>query len=641
VASNEPETLGRVWVEDAFPGLAPSSVYHEVRRILSERRLVSRGRGDALRDHLLRGVRCEHPMRSGRVCAALAQPMYNHAREGTFSYASWKCSTGRGHRSYFPGSIDGVVLTLVLGAFDSTTLRLELDRIVRHDGAEHDQVRRLKRRVTDLEEQLDWDDTRARKARGKENVKRRDRYLRAYAKHERELSEAERALSDAKANWKRNAKLANGEYNKLMALSEDLPQLMEAAAKIPGRRREILHALIREVRGRRLAQGTYRVRVVLHSGAELRAIHLVDVVRYPQAVCHLAAERLGAFVTYDGRDTPDAEKKARRVARGLAAELNKVLSGPGGRNGEAWRPDHVLAAAYRATTLEATRDKASWITTDELGSRHPAFSKDLLAAALGDQLGPVRLAGGVLEVRDDPACLDAALPHLARTVLAERFGWDAEDLATVAEAARELGWRTKRVESYLDGIEPARPMLFDRAGNRHLHRSWFPPQDEATLAQLLETYRPVGQRGEWLSYPDARLRCPGANITTFRNHTVVVKPGYGAKGTGSVYIFVNEAVERAVRKPTLEEAIASSSLAHADPSDFVLREEILTQWQDRFGEPNLDRWRRAVAKGQAIEVRAQGPTSRRLRVYAYVPAAVRDTTEVDVVRDFLSRVDPG
>lgn len=622
--------------EDAFPAFAPSGAYDRALEILSNPdggSIRARGSWDGPRNHSIPMMRCAHPMPNGQTCGRKMTAMYSTARKGKHRYLAVACGE-RGHRYSLPPEVDADVVDLVLTAFTRETLKGELERIQRRDGADEMILQRLQGEVEDLKARVDWDDERAFKARQEGDVedvayydRQRKTHMAAHRRKKRELKRHIALATDTR-------RITDHELQEILDLASDLPELLSLAEGTEGKVREIMRELVRCVHARRLATGIYHLDVEFRSGARLSGITVSRSIRSTQPVRALAHARLRSHLDPERRATLEGENTAVGAAEQLAAELNEAM----GALKTPWTADRVLAAAYLYVLKDENRSAppdAYWRSPADWAKRLHLKPGKVRAAALRGRLGPGLCPDGRLVVAPTERALQKTFPDYARRAVAGAEGWPVADTVSLTTLQKETGWdryRVRRVAEQGSGVGQ------DEFGRYYTRRSAFQIPEEGDLEHLLADSIPDGadrETGRWITWTQAREQLPGVNITTYESHTAVVRPGFGENGLATCYVWLDAHVERQVRKPTIEEAIAEAGLPPEAVADFLLRSEALDQLRERFGGPSPSTWVAAVKAGRIFEVKAQGRMNRRLRAWAYVPQEVLSSDEPAILDRFL------
>lgn len=621
-----------VHVEDAFPGFAAAEDQQRIAMLLKNPdRPRIRGSWHGERNHALARVYCNHPMPYDQVCGRKLAAMYNARRPGVHRYLAVACGF-RGHRYSLPSQIDDYVIDIIHSLFETGQLQIELDRIQRSTDADDLDIRTLREEVSDLEAKVTWHDERAFRASRKGDTAGVEFHE---SQHQQALSTLNRKRREAErlqAAEDRDRGLTDREYEEILQLASDLPELLRRARPIEGKLREITRELIDRIYTRRVGIGTYQIEVRLHSGYSLARTIIARPIRAPQPVQALAYDRLGAWLSPGSRATIEQENDALSAAEALAAELNGFL---GARAKPEWTADRVFTAAHMYQATAVTQRTGVYLSPADLAAEYQMPTSRIMAATLLGHLGPVLVQSGEFTICPTREELHRALPIVARSDVAHSTGWPIDDLVTLKRLGRETGWDRYRIERV---AERGSGIVTDEAGRRYTRRTHFRVPTDHEIQCLLAAAIPQGadrRAGEWLTRTQAIDRLPGVNITTFENHTAVVRPGFGENGIATVYIWVDPRVESRVRKPTLEEAVAALELDGVSAEDFYLRRDILANLRERFGIPTNQSWLKAVEAGHIVEVRAQGPKSRRLSTYARIPVEVMTADRVDVVEQFL------
>jgi DNA invertase Pin-like site-specific DNA recombinase len=628
------DSLGSaVRVEGAFPSFAaPDDQTRTAALLKNPDRPRIRGTWAGPRNHALSHLFCSHPMPLDSTCRRKLNAMYNAGRPGIYRYLAVACGI-RGHLFSLPPQVDDQVLDIVCSAFTPERLKIELDRIQRHDGAEAAQIRMLEEQISELESRARWHDHHAFRAHQQGNTEAVEFHEMQHTRVLAEMGRQRRELEQVRARSALDEAISEKEYEEILSLASDLPELLRRARPIEGKVREILRELIRRVHARRLGSQAYHIEVEFHSGPRVGRTVVARPIRAPQPIQVLAHDRLRPWLEPCARSTAEQEEAAVAAAQALAGELNAAL---GARARPAWTADRVFTAALMYRHGESDIRTGAWSTPRDLAARSGLPVEGVAAAALLGRLGPARVHGGDLVLCPTREELHRTFPSFARRETARDAGWPAEDLVSLERLQRETGWDRYRIARV---AERGSGVVTDAAGRRYTRRSLFRIPCEGELERLLEAAIPAEAdrvAGRWITWTRARQRLPGVNINTYESHTAVVRPGYGENGLATVYIWIDPQVEARVRKPTLEDVIAELELEGISAEDFVLRREVLAQLRARFSVPFDAIWRRAVEAGHVLEVRAQGPESRRLSTYALVPAQVMITEEITSVKAFLA-----
>jgi DNA invertase Pin-like site-specific DNA recombinase len=619
-----------VWEEEAFPAFAPSDLFGRVREILRRPdRARIRGSWTGPRNHALPLLVCSHPMPHGAICGRRVHAMYSTSRRGKHRYLSVACGI-RGHRYSLPPEVDEQVLEMICGLFTTEELRHDLERVQQEEGADIALVRQLRTEVADLEARVEWDDERAFRAGKAGDSDSVEYFEQQWKKHLLELKAKRRELGRLETTWQETRAVTEAEYQDILALAADLPRLLSMARPVVGKVREIVREVIRQVHVRRLATGTYHLQLELRSGDRIGRVFISRAIRAPRAIRSLAHARLARFLAPESRGSEAAEAEAQAQAGEFATDLNTVL----GDVRVPWTPDRVLAAAYLHEQDAPTADEGrAWEPVDAVARRTGVPANKVLRAALSDRLGPVFAVDGEPRLAATEADLQSVFPSYGRRVAAAGAVWPVKDLVPLSTLVAETGWdryRVRRVAERGDGV------VRDEAGREYTRRSSFRVPEPGDVAALLSKAAPAGaKQGEWLTWTKAKKFFPGVNVTTYEKHTVVVRPGFGENGLATVYIWIDSEVARLVRKPTLTEAVAERGFAPSVQRHFMLRTDALQLLEERLGPVSIKDWQRAVNAGTVIEVRAQGPASRRLRAWTFVPPEVREARDRSVLNAFL------
>jgi DNA invertase Pin-like site-specific DNA recombinase len=621
-----------VCIEDAFPSFATAGDQQRVAMLLkTPDRPRIRGNWQGERNHALARVFCSHPMPYDWTCGRKLGAMYNVERDGVHRYLAVACGF-RGHRYSLPPQIDDHVLDIICSAFNADQLQIELDRIQRSSDTDAIDVRTLQEEISELEAKATWHDHKAFRASREGHAAGVEFHDDQHRQALEALGRKQREIERLQAASDRDRGLSDQEYGEILRLASDLPELLRRARPIEGKIREITRELIDRVYARRIGSHAYQVEVRFHSGQSLARTIIARPIRAPQPIQVLANDRLRTWLPPGSRATSEQEEEAIAAAQALAAELNNVL---GTRAKPKWTADRAFTAARMYRDAANAHRAGEYSPPTDLAMQHQLRIEQVMTAALLGRLGPALVRSGELEICPTREELHQAFPIVARRDAAHSAGWPVDDLVTLKRLKRETGWdryRIERVAARGAGI------ITDEAGRRYTRRTCFKVPEEHELQCLLAAAIPPDadrEAGQWLTWTQAKERLVGVNITTYENHTTVVRPGFGENGLATVYIWVDPQVESRVRKPTLEEAVAALKMKGISAEDFQLRREMLTYLQKRFGKPTERKWLKAVEAGHIIEVRAQGPKSRRLSTYALVPTEVMTTDQSDIIEQFL------
>lgn len=621
-----------VEVPDAFPSFGAPEDRRRVRELLANPDHPKiRGSWDGPRNHALARVVCCHPMPNGKSCGRKMNAMYSSARNGKHRYLSVVCDV-RGHGFSLPPDVDRVVLDMLRKLFTQERLTTELARIQVDGGAQAIQLKTLEAQVRSLEDRRDYKSDMAYDARKGGNKRLTAFYEREVERLTEEMGEAEQRLADARARSRREGEVTDQEYQEILALASDLPELLRRAKAIEGKTREIVRELVREVRARRLGAHAYFIELVLHSGQSVSRTVLVKPIHVPQPIRALAYARVGRWLNPAERMHIEDEARAYFEAESLAAQLNAWLEP---RLRTPWTADRVFTAALMHRPEPAGRNPGARVPAAELATRLDLTEGEVMRAGLLGWLGAAAVLDGTLCLDPTEEELHRAFPRVARRDVAREAGWAEDDVVTLRRLRKKTGWGPYRVEQVaLSGGGIAE----DRAGRRYTSRSAFLIPAPADLERLLRASTPAWadlKSGEWTTWARAKRRYPGVNITTFEYHTSVVRPRFGENGLRTTYVWIDRNVEQRVCKPTLPEVLSEFDRSGLSSTDFVPRREALAMLRKKFGRPCLATWKRAIARGHVREVRAQGPTSRRLIAWALVPVEVREATSYETVERFL------
>ena len=621
-----------VIAESAFPSFASVEDQHRVVQILSEPDHPKiRGRWEGPRNYAIPLVYCSHPMPFGETCGRRLGAMYEVGRGGNYRYTSIICGV-RGHRFSLPPQVDDEVLDMIQSAFTHDRLCTELDRIRCDGGAGALQLKHLEEEVATLRARAEWENRNAFDARRKGRATMAEFHEAQKERALEELEKRERDLERARARSDADGVITDREYQQIVALSSDLPELIHRARPLEGKLREIVRTLVRRVHARRLGTYAYHLEVELNSGQRLSRIVIARQLRAPQSVQALAHARLAPWLDPVSRSTAEGEEEARNAAEALAAELNDLLRGTSETE---WTADRLFTAAllYREGADPGRSGRHQDV--NDLAAHLQLAAERVLNAALQGRLGPAHMQGSTLALSPTVEELHSEFPEFASREVAEQANWPVQDVVTLKQLANETGWDRYRIERV---AERGAGIRCDGAARQYTRRSAFQIPKEGDLARLLRKAMPKGAdeaTGRWITWTQAVDLLPGVNVRTFEAHTSVVRPGFGENGLASTYIWIDSQVEARVRKPTLPEAVAALGLPGLRVEDFHLRTDVLERLRGRFGIPSDTAWGAAVGAGHILEVRAQGVTSRRLRAYAWVPDSVTSATSVDAIERFL------
>jgi DNA invertase Pin-like site-specific DNA recombinase len=622
-----------VWVDHAFPGLAsPEDRPLVLEALKNPLRPRIRGEWRGPRNHWIPIIRCACFLPDGSICGHKLSPLYTSARAGRHRYRSIPCDA-RGHGFSVPGDIDNVVLDLVLTVFTRERLEHELSRIRVDQGRDAHRAKEIEADLAKLQAKVTWCDDQAFEAKHRGDFRDMEFYNRRRRELQEQIGELARELRRARAAVEQAARVTERECTAILDLATDLPALIKRARHIEGKVRELLAEIIRCVYVRPLGTYTYHVEAEFHSGERLAQLWSSIRVPSPQPIGLLAWHRLGRWIVPNGIATVQDEEEARATANALANDITGAVRL---RHTAAWTGDRLLgAAASRPDWRKAPRPTRHHETTEELASRLGVPEQDVTAAALCGELGDASLRNDTLVFRPNDRQLHRAFKSVALRSVAEKTGWPEDEILLLEDLRRETGWSWERVTSaarWFAGI--AR----DAAGRRYTRRSSIPILAPGELDEILERSIPPGadrKNGRWVTYAQASKELPGVNIGTFESHTAVIRPGAGPNGIKTAYVWLDPQVVERVYKPTLEEAITRLGRDDLRPDDFVLREPFLAQLRRRFGYPSRPIWMRAAGAGRILEVRARAPGRRTLAIYAFVPPAVRNATDIEVVRAFI------
>lgn len=432
-------------VENAFPGFAAPEDRERVRRLLSHPdRPRIRGAWTGPRPHALSRLTCSHPMPNGRTCGRRLGALYSVHNNGVYHYQSLACS-GRGHGLSLPAKIDDEVIRIVEAVFNPKRLAAELDRIRRDGGTSRILIDQMEERLATLNEKAEFENENAFQARRQANPKRVEFHEALKEQALDELAKCERDLELARTYEETSSEITEAEYQEILALAGDLPELLRRVRPLDGKLREAMRELVREVRIRRIGESVYHLDVEFHSGERIGRAVIAREIRATQPVRLLARARLLRWLDPASRATGEAEAEAIDAATALAAELNDH-AGPS--IATPWTANRVLAAAYLPLDEADEEREGTLETVDELSLRLDLPRSEVLRAGLEGLLGPAAGAtDGEVGFRPTGVELHRAFPALAVRFVCQQTGWPSSDIVALRDLRRETGWDITRTAS--------------------------------------------------------------------------------------------------------------------------------------------------------------------------------------------------
>lgn len=454
----------KVWEPTAFPSFQTSSQYSRVLSIIQTKRRFDRvGEAEGPRCHALPLVRCSEPLPGGDVCSRTLSVIYpsegtEYAKYGHF-YKTGACDA-RGHGYKLPMAVDKVIVDAVLDLFTDKKIRDQLTLIEKREGAGAEMEKRASTRVTDLKDKLDWAEERAYHAKKSGRPDRESHWLEKHDTLLKRIREAEDELRRAHVSRGEEDEISSAEYNEIIRLASDLPQVLERARNHDNLVAEVMSEIIACVHARKVGWATYLLEIEFHDGQRIPRIVWSRPTAASQPLVLLARERLGEWADPINRGSIEANRQAQEIAGKTAKEINCLL---GAERNYKWTANRLFSAILSnpATPVDLT-DLQS---VKEFAETHDVQTADVTAKLLAGKLGEAELRGGMFWIRPDPADLHAAFPEVARKDVAKSLNANPADVYLVTDLAKRFGKRSDTLWHILENNDM--PLANDAAGRSY------------------------------------------------------------------------------------------------------------------------------------------------------------------------------
>lgn len=619
--SKEAAKLGTsVWEVDAFPGLAASTDYERVKKLLHSpsRRFGSGSSFNGVKNHLIPYLYCGHTLRNGEVCGRRYNPLFSSSAGRLVGYESIDCGS-RGHWSS-TAVLDPTVEEIVLAAFTPRLIREELAKIEKDIESSDVLLSKSRRDVKKLEGTASFQAAAAENAK---NPNVADAWLTRHAKTVELWDRRCKELRQLEITSERRNSLANSDADRILELAGDLPMLIKKAKDLNGALKDLMIHLVDRVWVRRLGAFSYEVRVVFPSGFEERGIHFSARVPSSQALRVVAHQELLTWLRQISNGGPD---RPGGYAGELAERLNSFWK-PQYHGQPGWDVERICALALWHEYKDpppAYRDQG--IAIDDLARQVGEAQDAVFAALCYGELGDAWTSEGAIFVAPSPDQLHSAFPDFALREVAETIGASPESVGRIADLQNEFGKSNIR-----DTAEYHNATFRDAAGRVYTYR-WVcsPEQIEAELQRRLSELPPpqgeTVQGGHWMSARQVTEEF-GTSSYLLKQHGVhTCNPGFGPVGKNSVYYWMTPELGRRLWGKSIDEAVtrwapSTRAVDYLPRSDV---EEILAS----LGITNSGRaLRAALVSGRLTYLRALSPTGRQTRNWILYPQEFRKSRE--------------
>jgi DNA invertase Pin-like site-specific DNA recombinase len=602
-----------VWEPGAFPSYAEPEDLERIQSFLS--RAPSKPWKSSLKspEHVLPNVRCGRVRENGTPCG---RQMSSTGSGGERRYST--CCRHAAPSGSVSHVIEDPVLEVLVAALRPEEIKtavgtLRLDR----DAA-------LERRNA---AQLQRDDLKAGaeaaleltiEAQARKHPELVSHYMRRHSELTTQAAEAERKLAVLCMEENQIRAVTKQDYTRVLALATDLPRLVQDARSNPSVLQKLVGELTRAVHILPLAHGVVAVDIEFPTGVRVRRVVETHPTRSSQPQRLYAASRLEA-----GAKPAD-----------VADELNRALAtiyqrAPSTRPFNARRVKTMAAMHIHGGDVPPREGHA--LDRNAIAARYGVSPAEALEAILQGELGPASWTSegelGVVPTSDEAAWV---FVEWARREVAAQKGWSVDDTVTVVEAVEALGLSRENVLANAERCSGPVRMPARRVWVRRSEAA----DPEAVVRARLHELRPDLDPTWWVALKQAPQRA-GRSRETLKKHFPVARPGFGAGGVKSVYVWLSPDLPLPWQAPSLAEAVQALG-GEYDPNDFVPLTKLAADLRSRVNFRNEEALRSAAREGRIVSVRV-ARTGRGLptALYVLVPPDVRTAESAEVVRAWL------